>query len=103
MVRDLNSNLKIIRWDEFNQNTEALKGQYAQYSDGYGVFTIIKNILFITLLPKTKYDNLVIPQCHDGFLICSDGTIIEIKDSKLTCSLDNTTTAQGQLVLKKWC
>ena len=46
MVRDLNSNLKIVRWDEFNQNTEALKGQYAQYSDGYGVFTIMKNILF---------------------------------------------------------
>lgn len=103
MVRDLNSNLKIVRWDEFNQNTEALKGQWAQYSDGKGVFTIIKNILFITLLPNTKYEDLVLPQCHDGFLICSDGTTIQIKDSKLTCSLDNTTTAQGQLVLKKWC
>ena len=103
MVRDLNSNLKIVRWDEYNQNTEALKGQWAQYSDGKGIFTIIKNILFITLLPNTNYEDLVLPQCHDGFLNCSDGTIIEIKDSKLTCSLDNTTTAQGQLVLKKWC
>lgn len=103
MVRDLNSNLKIVRWDEFNQNTEALKGQWAQYSDGKGVFTIIKNVLFITLLPNTKYEDLILPQCHDGFLICSDGTIIQIKDSKLTCTLDNTTTAQGQLVLKKWC
>lgn len=103
MVRDLNSNLKIVRWDEFNQNTEALKGQWAQYSDGKGVFTIIKNILFITLLPNTKYEDLVLPHCHDGFLICSDGSNIPIKDSKLTCSLDNTTTAQGQLVLRKWC
>ena len=103
MVRDLNTHLKIVRWDEYNQNTEALKGQWTQYSDGKGVFTIIKNILFITLLPNTKYEDLVLPQCHDGFLICSDGTIIQIKDSKLTCSLDNTTTAQGQLVLKKWC
>lgn len=99
----INNHLKIVRWDEFNQNTEALKGQYAQYSDGKGVFTIIKNILFLTLLPNTKYEDLVLPQCHDGFLICSDGTIISIKDSKLTCSLDNNTTAQGQLVLKKWC
>lgn len=103
MVRDLNTHLKIVRWDEYNQNTEALKGQWAQYSDGKGVFTIIKNILFITLLPNTKYEDLVLPQCHDGFLICSDGTIIQIKDSKLTCTLDNTTTAQGQLILKKWC
>ena len=45
MIRDLNSNLKIVRWDEYNQNTEALKGQWAQYSDGKGIFTIIKNIL----------------------------------------------------------
>lgn len=103
MVRDLNTNLKIVRWDEYNQNTEALKGQWAQYSDGKGVFTIIKNILFITLLPNTKYEDLILPQCHDGFLICSDGSNIQIKDSKLTCSLDNTTTAQGQLILKKWC
>lgn len=102
MIRDLNSSLKIVRYDEENKNIEALKGQWAQCSDGKGVFTIVKNILFITLLPNTKYDKLVLPQCHDGFLICSNGNIIQIKDSKLTCSLDNTTTAQGQLVLKKW-
>lgn len=102
MIRDLNSSLKIVRYDEENQNIEALKGQWAQCSDGKGVFTIIKNILFITLLPNTKYDKLVLPQCHDGFLICSNGTIIQVKDSKLTCTLDNTTSAQGQLVLKKW-
>lgn len=103
MVRDLNSQLKIVRWDEYNQNTEALKGQWAQYSDGKGVFTIVKNVLFITLLPNTKYEDLVLPQCHDGFLICSDGTRIHIKDSKLSCSLDSTMTAQGLLILKKWC
>lgn len=103
MVRDLNSQLKIVRWDEYNQNTEALKGQWAQYSDGKGVFTIVKNVLFITLLPNTKYEDLVLPQCHDGFLICSDGTRIPVKDSKLSCSLDSTMTAQGQLILKRWC
>ena len=99
MDRDLRD-LKIIRFDESNQNIE---GQWAQCSDGKGVFTIVKNILFITLLPNTKYDKLVLPQCHDGFLICSNGNIIQIKDSKLTCSLDKNTTAQGQLILKRWC
>lgn len=102
MTRDLRD-LKIIRFDESNQNIEALKGQWAQCSDGKGIFTIMKNILFITLLPNTKYDKLVLPQCHDGFLICSNGNTIQIKDSKLTCSLDKNTTAQGQLILKKWC
>lgn len=93
--------INIVRYDESNQNEEALKGQYGQYSDGKGVFTIIKNILFINLFPGASY-NIKLPTCYDGFLICSDGTRIEIKDSKLTCSLDKNTTAQGQLVLKKW-
>lgn len=101
MTRDLRD-LKIIRFDDSNQNIEALKGQWAQCSDGKGIFTIIKNILFISLLPNAVYKDLVLPQCHDGFLICSNNSIIQIKDSKLTCSLDNTMTAQGQLVLKKW-
>lgn len=102
MDRDLRD-LKIIRWDEFNHNDDAFKGKWAQCSDGKGVFTVIKNILFIVLLHGAKYDKLVLPQCHDGFLICSDGSRIYIKDSKLTCKLDNNTTAQGQLILKRWC
>ena len=101
-MSEISSNLKLVRWDEYNQNPEGLKGKYGQCSDGKGVFTVIKNILFIVLLPGTKYDNLTIPQCHDGFLICSNGSRIYIKDSKLTCTLDNNTTAQGQLVLTKW-
>ena len=101
-MSDINSSIKLVRWDESNQNPEGLKGKYGQCSDGKGVFTVIKNILFIVLLPGTKYDSVSIPQCHDGFLICSNGSRIYIKDSKLTCNLDNNTTAQGQLVLKKW-
>lgn len=101
-MSDINSSIKLVRWDGSNQNPEGLKGKYGQCSDGKGVFTVIKNILFIVLLPGTKYDNVSIPQCHDGFLICSNGSRIYIKDSKLTCKLDNNTTAQGQLVLKRW-
>ena len=58
MTRDLRD-LKIIRFDDSNQNIEALKGQWAQCSDGKGIFTIIKNILFISLLPNAVYKDLV--------------------------------------------
>ena len=94
--------INIVRYDESNRNQEALKGQYGQYSDGKGIFTIIKNILFINLLPGVSYNNFKLPTCYDGFLICSDGTRITIKDSILTCKLTNNINAQGQLVLKKW-
>lgn len=94
--------INIVRYDESNRNEEALKGQWGQYSDGKGVFTIIKNILFINLFPGASYNNVKLPTCYDGFLICSDGTRIEIKDSILTCKLSNNINAQGQLILKKW-
>lgn len=94
--------IKIIRYDESNKNTEALKGQYGQYSDGKGIFTVIKNILFIALLPGASYESLKLPTVYDGFLICSNGTRIQIKDSTLSCTLNDTTTAQGQLILKRW-
>lgn len=94
--------INIVRYDESNRNEEALKGQYGQSSDGKGVFTIIKNILFINLFPGASYNNVKLPTCYDGFLLCSDGTRIEIKDSILTCKLTNNINAQGQLVLKKW-
>lgn len=97
-----NVNLNIIRFDSTNENIEALKGQYAQYSDGQGVFTIIKNVLFIQLLNGASYNELKLPVVYDGFLICSDGSRIEIKDSTLTCELSKDVNAQGQLILKKW-
>ena len=97
-----NIKLNIVRYDESNQNLEALKGQYCQASDGNGVFTIIKNILFINLFPGASYNNVKLPSVYDGFLICSNGTRIQIKDSILTCKLSNNINAQGQLILKKW-
>lgn len=97
-----NVNLNIIRFDSTNENIEALKGQYAQYSDGQGVFSIIKNVLFIQLLNGASYNELRLPVVYNGFLICSDGSTIEIKDSTLTCELSKDVNAQGQLILKKW-
>jgi hypothetical protein len=94
--------IKIIRYDESNKNHEALKGQYGQYSDGKGIFTLIKNILFINLLPGAIYDNEPLPTVYDGFIMLSNGERIQIKDSKLTCKLSDTVCGQGALVLKKW-
>lgn len=94
--------VKIIRYDESNKNLEALKGQYGQLGDGKAVFTVIKNLLFINLLGGAKYDNLKLPTVYDGFIQCSDGTIIQIKDSILTCNLSNDVNGFGVLVLEKW-
>ena len=94
--------IKIVRYDDSNQNIEALKGQYGQLGDGKATFTIIKNLLFINLLNGAKYDNVKLPTVYDGFIQCSNGTRINIKDSTLTCSLANDVNGFGVLVLQKW-
>jgi hypothetical protein len=94
--------IKVIRYDDSNKNIEALKGQYGQLGDGKGVFTIIKNILIINLLNGAKYTNEKLPTVYDGFIQCSDGSRIEVKDSILNCSLDSNVNGFGTFVLKKW-
>lgn len=94
--------VKIIRYDESNKNLEALKGQYGQLGDGKAVFTVIKNLLFVNLMGGAKYDNLKLPTVYDGFIQCSNGTRIQIKDSILTCNLSNDVNGFGVLVLEKW-
>lgn len=94
--------LKVIRYDESNANQEALKGKYGQYSDGKAVFTLIKNVLLINLLPGAKYDSLQLPECYDSFIQLSNGGRIQVKDSTLTCNLGNNVNGFGQLILKKW-
>jgi len=94
--------IKVIRYDDSNKNIEALKGQYGQLGDGKGVFTIIKNILIINLLNGAKYTNEKLPTVYDGFIQCSDGSRIEVKDSILNCSLDSNVNGFGTFVLKRW-
>ena len=94
--------IKIIRYDSSNENIEALKGQYGQFGDGKAVFTIMKNLLIVNLLGGAKYDNLKLPSVYDGFIQCSDGTRIQIKDSILTCNLSKEVNGFGVLVLEKW-
>lgn len=97
-----NIDVKIIRYDESNKNIEALKGQYGQLGTKNAVFTIVKNLLIVNLMPNAKYDNVKLPTVYDGFIQLSNGQRIDIKDSTLTCSLDNSTNGFGILVLKKW-
>lgn len=97
-----NLDLKVIRYDESNLNVEAIKGTYGQYGDKNAVFTAVKNLLFINLMPNAKYTDLKLPSVYDGFIQCSDGSIIQVKDSKLTCSLSSDVNGFGILVLKKW-
>ena len=97
-----NLDLKVIRYDESNLNVEAIKGAYGQYGDNNAVFTVAKNLLFINLMPDAKYTDLKLPSVYDGFIQCSDGSMIQVKDSKLTCSLGSDVNGFGILVLKKW-
>ena len=94
--------IKVIRYDESNQNIEALKGQYGQYGDKKGSFTVVKNLLFVNLYSGAVYNNEKLPSVYDGFLTCSDGTIVEVKNSILNAKLDKGVTAFGVLVLQKW-
>lgn len=96
------ADIKIIRYDESNQNIEALKGQYGQLGDNKAVFTVIKNLLIINLHGGAKYDNIKLPTVYDGFIQCSNGTRIQIKDSTLSCNLSNEVSGFGILVLEKW-
>ena len=97
-----NLDLKVIRYDESNLNIEAIKGTYGQYGDKNAVFTVVKNLLVINLMPDAKYTDLKLPSVYDGFIQCSDGSIIQVKDSTLTCSLGSDVNGFGILVLKKW-
>ena len=97
-----NIDVKIVRYDEANQNIEGIKGQYGQLGDKNATFTIIKNLLIVNLQANAKYDNVKLPTCYDGFIQLSNGQILQINNSTLTCNLDSTTTGFGILVLKKW-
>jgi len=97
-----NIDVKIVRYDESNKNIEALKGQYGQLGQKNATFTVIKNILIVNLLPGAKYEDVKLPEVYDGFIQCSNGSRIQVKNSTLTCSLAQDVSGFGVFVLKKW-
>lgn len=94
--------VKVIRYDEANQNIEAIKGTYGQLGDKNATFTILKNLLIINLQGGAVYQDAKLPIVYDGFIQLSNGGRIIIKDSTLTCNLPNNVTGFGILVLRKW-
>lgn len=94
--------VKIVRYDESNKNIEALKGQYGQLGKKDATFTVIKNLLIINLMNGAKYDGVKLPECYPGFIQCSNGSRIQVKDSTLTCSLPSDVNGFGIFTLKKW-
>jgi len=102
MVNGNTIDLKIVRYDESNKNIEALKGQYGQLGKKDATFTVIKNLLVINLLNGAKYDGVKLPEVYDGFIQCSNGSRIQVKDSTLTCSLPSDVNGFGIFVIKKW-
>lgn len=94
--------VKIVRYDESNQNIEGLKGQYGQLGEKNAAFTVIKNLLFINLHKGAKYTDAKLPTVYDGFIQLSNGGRIQVKDSTLNCSLPDNVTGFGVLVLAKW-
>ena len=97
-----NLDIRVIRYDSTNENVEALKGQYGQIGLKSAVFTIVKNVLIINLLNGAKLDEVKLPECYDGFVQCSNGTRVQVKDSTLTCSLPSEVNGFGILTLKRW-
>lgn len=94
--------VKVIRYDESNQNIEGIKGQYGQLGDKNATFTIIKNLLIINLQGGAKYTNEKLPTVYDGFIQLSNGQRIKITNSTLNCNIPKDVTGFGILVLQKW-
>lgn len=95
-------NLKLVRFDpECNQNFEAIKGQWGQFNDRQASFTMLKNILVIHVFNGARYDGLKLPDVYDGIIQCSDGNIIQIRNSTLTCELPEDVNGFGILTLKR--
>ena len=94
--------VKIIRYDEANQNIEGIKGAYGQLGEKQAAFTVIKNLLFVNLHKGAKYTDAKLPSVYDGFIQLSNGQRIIVTDSTLNCNLPSNVTGFGVLVLSKW-
>lgn len=94
--------VKIVRYDEANQNIEGIKGQWGQIGEKTAAFTVIKNLLFVNLHKGAKYTDAKLPSVYDGFIQLSNGQRIIVTDSTLNCNLPSNVSGFGVLVLSKW-
>ena len=92
--------MELVRFSPENPNTEALKGKYGGLGETWGKITVIKNVVFIIAYKGAKVSDYVLPECYDGFVQCSDGSVVQINDSKLSLDLGPEVTAHGFLQLR---
>ena len=92
--------MELVRYSPENPNTEALKGKFGVVGETWGKVTVVKNVVFVVAYKGAKVDGFVLPEVYDGFLICSDGNVIPVTDSKVSLDLGEDVSAFGLLQLK---
>lgn len=92
--------MELVRFSPENPNTEAIKGKFGVVGETWGKITVIKNVVFIIAYKGAKVSDYVLPECYDGFVQCSDGSVVHINDSKLSLDLGPEVTAHGFLQLR---
>lgn len=94
--------IQLVRFSVQNPNWEkALEGKYGKLGEDWGSITVVKNILYVVAYKGAKVTDYVLPEVYDGFLMCSDGTVVPVNDSKFTLDLPEAVSAMGILQLKK--
>lgn len=94
--------IQLVRFSVQNPNWEkALEGKFGKLGEDWGSITVIKNILYVVAYKGAKVTDYVLPEVYDGFLMCSDGTVVPVNDSKFTLDLPEAVSAMGILQLRK--
>lgn len=92
--------VKLIRYSQENRNAaEAFKGKWGFEGMETMCVTIIKNLVFVNAHKGAKVTGYRLPEVYDGFLVCSDGSTVEVNDSTINLSLADNVSAQGVLKL----
>ena len=90
--------VKLIRYSQENRNAaEAFKGKWGFEGMETMCVTIMKNLVFVNAHKGAKVTGYRLPEVYDGFLICSDGSTVEVNDSTINLSLADNVSAQGVL------
>lgn len=93
--------LELVRLSVENENfAEALKGFYGHVGEKSCGVTVIKSVVIVNLYKGATVTDYKLPEVYDGMIICSDGSVIEVTNSKFTCSLGQNVTGFGILKMK---
>lgn len=94
--------IQVVRFSEENPNWQkALEGKWGNLGESWGYLDLVKNMLFVVAYKGAKVSDYKLPECYDGFLVCSDGTTVPVDGSVLNLDLADNVSAQGMLKLKK--